>query len=1270
MTNTIRKNPHRSSPLLLKNGSRCGVYRPDRFSITNLAVLFVLGASLSQASVAVVQHKSNSGAASSNKQAASVTALHAGNLIVVGVCATGSATVSSITDNGSTKNTYQEVPGSKSANGTSSCDVWYAVNSHSGATSITATFNKTGTFEKNVEVWEVSGMSTDVSQVIDTASVVNNGPSTTSPLGAAVTTTTNSSFIAAMMFPHGNTTANPASGNPFTAGGDISSQSSVGQVSLISSVAGTYQPQWTTTNDTFNASTAAFKGAVTTPDTQAPTVPTNVTATAASSVAINVSWTASTDNIGVAGYRVFRNGTQITTTTATSFSDTGLSPATSYVYTVAAFDAAGNVSAQSSPASATTAAPDTTAPSVPTNLRATSVTSTAAIIAWDPSTDDTGVAGYRVSRNGVSIGTTSSTSFTDSGLLPATAYSYTVSAFDAAQNQSAQSAALPVTTQSGPAYPLKVHPTGRYLIDQAGKPFLLVGEAAWSLIVQPSSADVDLYLQDRAQKGFNTVLVNLIEHKYATNAPKNHNGDAPFTGTPFATPNEAYFQWADHVIQAAAQRGMNVLLVPLYLGFQCQDEGWCVEVQEASDADMIAWGQYVGNRYKNFDNITWVIGADVDPTLVLPKVQEFVNGILQFDTRHAFTAHNQPNSMAIDPWGGATWLNVNDIYNYSTALYDPALTAYAVSPTKPYFLIESTYENEHSSTPQQVRAETYFTLLSGGFGHVFGNCPIWNYDSPLATIFCTLTDWHTWLNSKGSMHMSHIASLFGPRNWFNLVPDQNHTTVTAGFGTFGQDQYVTASRSTDGTLMMAYLPASTTLTVDLSKLTGAVNASWFDPTNGTFTLIAGSPMPNTGPRQFTPPGANHDGDPDWVLVIETAGPDTQAPTVPANASATGISATQIQLSWNASTDDRAVAGYQVFRDGAQIATTTSTTYIDSGLQPQSTHSYTVAAFDAANNVSAQSTAAVATTSALDTTPPSVPANLSASNVTNSSATINWTASTDNVAVAGYQVFRNGTLAGTVSTNSYNDSSLSSSTTYSYTVAAFDASGNTSAQSQPLSITTPAGPSPIAAYSFSEGTGTTTADSSGNGITGTLVNSPVWSTGKNGSALTFNGSNTYVDLGVWASLNMTGSMTLSAWVFETANVADDAQIIAKSDGNSGWQLKSSPDTGLRTFAVEITTPSGQSVARYSNTVRSLNTWYYVAGVYNASTQTLDIYVNGVLDNGQLLGTVSSSQMNSSVNANIGRRTGGFNLNGIIDDLRIYNAALTQSQIQSDMNTPVH
>ena len=117
--------------------------------------------------------------------------------------------------------------------------------------------------------------------------------------------------------------------------------------------------------------------------------------------------------------------------------------------------------------------------------------------------------------------------------------------------------------------------------------------------------------------------------------------------------------------------------------------------------------------------------------------------------------------------------------------------------------------------------------------------------------------------------MGYLNDLFASRKWYDLVPDQTHTVVTDGFGTYGADDYVTAARTTDGTLAMAYVPSSRTITVDMSTLGGPATARWYDPTSGTFTSIDGSPFPNTGSVQFTTPGKNAGGDADWVLVLES-----------------------------------------------------------------------------------------------------------------------------------------------------------------------------------------------------------------------------------------------------------------------------------------------------------------------------------------------------------------------------------------------------------------
>ena len=182
-------------------------------------------------------------------------------------------------------------------------------------------------------------------------------------------------------------------------------------------------------------------------DTQAPTVPSNPAAAANGSSAINLNWTTSTDNVGVAGYRVERclgasctSFAQVATPTGTSFADSGLTAGTSYRYRLRAVDAAGNLSGYSTVASAsTTVATDTQAPTVPSNPAAAANGSSAINLNWTTSTDNVGVAGYRVERclgasctSFAQVATPTGTSFADSGLTAGTSYRHRVRAVDAA----------------------------------------------------------------------------------------------------------------------------------------------------------------------------------------------------------------------------------------------------------------------------------------------------------------------------------------------------------------------------------------------------------------------------------------------------------------------------------------------------------------------------------------------------------------------------------------------------------------------------------------------------------------------------------------------------------------------------------------------------------------------------------------------------------------------------------------------------------------------
>jgi len=195
-----------------------------------------------------------------------------------------------------------------------------------------------------------------------------------------------------------------------------------------------------------------FPAAGTPPDTTPPSVPGDVTATlSADGGSVDVSWSASADNVGVTGYDVYRDGTEIATVggTATSYADSGVADPMGDSYAVDAFDAAGNVSAQSEPA----AVADVTPPTVPTGLTLQSATVTSISFRWSPSTDNVGVAGYYIYRDGSMVGTSATSSYTDTSLNNGTAYTYEVSAYDAAGNVSGTSAPASFSTLPGDSAP-------------------------------------------------------------------------------------------------------------------------------------------------------------------------------------------------------------------------------------------------------------------------------------------------------------------------------------------------------------------------------------------------------------------------------------------------------------------------------------------------------------------------------------------------------------------------------------------------------------------------------------------------------------------------------------------------------------------------------------------------------------------------------------------------------------------------------------------------
>lgn len=414
-----------------------------------------------------------------------------------------------------------------------------------------------------------------------------------------------------------------------------------------------------------------------------------------------------------------------------------------------------------------------------------------------------------------------------------------------------------------PVYPLEADASGRYLVDQRNVPFLIVGDSPQAMVVALSVKEVDQFLANRKAAGFNSVWVNLVANTYTGGRPdgSTYDGILPFT-TPgdLSTPNEAYFSRADEMIRLAGKYGITVFLDPIETG------GWLGVLLANGSRKDYAYGRYLGRRYKKFPNIVWFNGNDFR-TWSNPShnvaVKAVAGGIRSADPTHIQTVELNPDSSSLDDPSWRPFIQLDAAYTYRPT-YPEVLQEYNQPKHLPVFMVEANYEFENDYIgPETLRRQEYWSLLSGATGQLYGNKYTWQF----------LEDWKAHLNTSGSRQMTYVVRLFSVLPWFNLVPDQNHTVVTQGYGTFSasgtvnDNDYVAAAHTPDGKLVMAYLPTRRKIVVDMTKLSGPVQARWFDPAGGTYSSISKSRLQNAGTRQFAPPGKNRDGDDDWVLVL-------------------------------------------------------------------------------------------------------------------------------------------------------------------------------------------------------------------------------------------------------------------------------------------------------------------------------------------------------------------------------------------------------------------
>jgi hypothetical protein len=913
----------------------------------------------------------------------------AGDLIVVGFDFDTSATPSSVSD--SQGNTFTQVGTQLTSPGGDRSRVYYAKNITGGADTVTVNFSADSSW---IEIYLTEYSGVDQTNPIDAqagasgnAGQVSSGNATTTVVGDVIygycvgdwACTVGSGFAARSTF-NDNLIEDETAGNP-----------------------GTYAATGSANNG-WTMQMVALKPASSV-NTTPPSAPTNLSAAAVSTTQINLSWTASTDNAGVAGYLLERcQGAGCTTFaqiaslngTTTSYDDTGLTANTSYSYRVRARDAAGNLSSYSNVASATTMAVNNPAPSLtslspasavvgaaPQTLTitgtsflasstvtyngvghaATFVSSTQLTIGLS-ATDQAEAGSYAVvvTNPGPGGGASSPLNFTVTGQGPVVGFSSTSLSFgsqyvgdpstaqlvtlsntggaalsfttvavtgtnagDFAQTDTCGSSVAPggnctisvtftptltgsetsavTITDNATNSPQTVTLTGTGVVSAGqlmvlsadkthlvntftNEPVFITGDAPQTISVMLSQADVDTYLADRAARGYNAIWVILIDQHDQTSPPKDYYGNSPFDGAWYTNEDSAYWANQDWVIQQAASYGITVFANISFVGVSGEGYDYS-DLLASSDATVQAYGAWLGNRYKNYSNIVWLLGGDTDLTNsgIPSKIADFATGLESADPNHLITfeacraACSETNSgngvSALQAYGGTppSWLNINFVYNTDPTVVSGCQTAFSTAGTLPPLMGEDWYELEHSMTGFQVREEGYWEALSGCYlGRLLGNNAIWSFNSPNAEISGDPA-WQTELSSIGSVGEQYLGALMRSREHWLMVPDTTNTYLTAGYGS-GSTLSV-LSRTSDGQTMIAYIPNgnATTVTINMAGITSSssmANAWWFNPSSAAATLIG--TYANSGTNNFTPPDSN-----DWVLVIDDASANLAAP---------------------------------------------------------------------------------------------------------------------------------------------------------------------------------------------------------------------------------------------------------------------------------------------------------------------------------------------------------------------------------------------------------
>jgi len=426
---------------------------------------------------------------------------------------------------------------------------------------------------------------------------------------------------------------------------------------------------------------------------------------------------------------------------------------------------------------------------------------------------------------------------------------------------------------------LRVSDNGRYLVTDEGEPFFYLGDTAWELFHRLNREEAELYLSDRAQKGFTVIQAVILAELDGLHTPNAYGhvpllNDDPTRPAVKEGPDNDYWDHVDWIVQRAEELGLFIGMLPTW--GDKWNKKWGVGPEIFTPENARIYGRWLGRRYRD-RAIIWILGGDRNPEndRHLAIVRALAAGLAEGDGgAHLMTYHPMGGSNSATWFHKDSWLAFNMFQSGHSAFnlpnYKTTLALRDLMPIKPVLDGEPRYEDHPVNWKQgkdwfddwDVRQAAYWSMLSGACGHTYGNHNIWQmYEPPRKPISFARTPWKEALHHPGSAQMGLMRAILTQRPWYRLVPDQS---LIHGNELEGAD-HRRCARSIDDAFVLVYLPTGGSLTVHWETASREeVQVWWFDPRTGR-SHDGGRKRPGES-LALRAPGSGRGRD--WLLILD------------------------------------------------------------------------------------------------------------------------------------------------------------------------------------------------------------------------------------------------------------------------------------------------------------------------------------------------------------------------------------------------------------------